>query len=537
MRRLSDSAEMETLDNARRAYDNYSDSKHNRGYVREYDADLERNLENVVMMIADETWVPEGYTPKVIFNRKVRVLAKAPIGDHVTESASILPYEKSLYDYSTWRAPAVKPGLGTHAFLRFLRNELYSHTQSEMMYNIPMDIHHYFPLMSHQVLKDTVDRVVKPGKFRRFLYKVIDSYPGGIPLGIKVSQILGQIYLAPFDRMAMRFFRIAEDPDKLAYWTRRYVEAKIFTARTPDEFRELCRGPSWLAGRFHRYAREGLPFYFRFVDNILLLHEDKAVLHIAKELSIMHLTRDFLCRLNTDYNVRPTWAGIRMVGYTFLHSQTMLGKQNKKELCREVHRLRRKGYGEEDIRIRQASRLGYAKHANSIHLFKKIGMEKSLGKIIKSRRVRAPFPDMNGSQKVKFSSIVNKEEDDKVKILLIDYRIVDSKIDKDKILVQVEKSDGAPETVEKSKPNKALAIRFKKILKTFVTNDEEEYVFEKKKDERGDPTLIDAEYYSFTGSKILIDQAVNDFTIEDLPCPTVIRQFTGRNGQTFVKFT
>lgn len=50
MRRLSDSAEMETLDNARRAYDNYSDSKHNRGYVREYDADLERNLENVVMM-------------------------------------------------------------------------------------------------------------------------------------------------------------------------------------------------------------------------------------------------------------------------------------------------------------------------------------------------------------------------------------------------------------------------------------------------------------------------------------------------------
>lgn len=244
MRRLSDSAEMETLDNARRAYDNYSDSKHNRGYVREYDADLERNLENVVMMIADETWVPEGYTPKVIFNRKVRVLAKAPIGDHVTESASILPYEKSLYDYSTWRAPAVKPGLGTHAFLRFLRNELYSHTQSEMMYNIPMDIHHYFPLMSHQVLKDTVDRVVKPGKFRRFLYKVIDSYPGGIPLGIKVSQILGQIYLAPFDRMAMRFFRIAEDPDKLAYWTRRYVEAKIVTARTPDEFRELCRGPS-----------------------------------------------------------------------------------------------------------------------------------------------------------------------------------------------------------------------------------------------------------------------------------------------------
>lgn len=59
----------------------------------------------------------------------------------------------------------------------------------------------------------------------------------------------------------------------------------------------------------------------------------------------------------------------------------------------------------------------------------------------------------------------------------------------------------------------------------------------KRKTSRGNPTDEDAEYYSFTGSKILIDQALNDFTIEDLPYPTIIQQFTGKNGQTFVKFT
>lgn len=91
--------------------------------------------------------------------------------------------------------------------------------------------------------------------------------------------------------------------------------------------------------------------------------------------------------------------------------------------------------------------------------------------------------------------------------------------------------------VEKSKPNKALAIRFKKILRTFETNGEERYVFEKKKDEQGNPMDEDAEFYSFTGSKILIDQALNDFSIEDLPCPTVVQQFRGKNGQSFVKFT
>lgn len=124
-----------------------------------------------------------------------------------------------------------------------------------------------------------------------------------------------------------------------------------------------------------------------------------------------------------------------------------------------------------------------------------------------------------------------------VKILLLDYLVTDSKIDKDRVMVQVETSEGGQQMVEKAKPLKALAIRFKKILKTFETEEGEQYIFEKRKDENGIPTQEDEEFYSFTGSKILIDQAMNDFTIEDLPCPTVIQQFKGKNGQTFVKFT
>ena len=58
-----------------------------------------------------------------------------------------------------------------------------------------------------------------------------------------------------------------------------------------------------------------------------------------------------------------------------------------------------------------------------------------------------------------------------IKILLMDYILTDSKIDKDKVMVQIEASDGEQRMVEKSKPNKALAIRFKKILKTFETED------------------------------------------------------------------
>lgn len=539
MRRIRDRKENESIDNAYKAYDNYSDQKHSRKYVQAYDANLQHNLEEVVRQIADESWSPAGYTEKIIFDRKTRRLAKAPIGDHVLESATILPYEKAIYDYSSWRAPAVKPGMGTHGMFRFLRNELYKFPMEENAYYVPIDAHHYFPLMDHVILKEELARIVKPGKLLTFLYKVVDSYPMGAPLGIKVAQLFGQIYLARFDRLAMRFFDIDKDPDKKAYWTRRYITDRICTARTAEDYRDLSLGPGYLSRKFQRYVHEGIRFYFRFVDNILIRHADKTALHIIVELTVIHLTRDWHVAINKDYNIRPCWTGIRLCGYIFFPDHVAAGKRNKKELAKRVHRLQKLGFDEEKIRVKLASRFGYVKHANSIHLFKTLGMEKSLGKIIKNRRVKAPFKGMSGNQKIKFSEIVNKSEAEggKHKILLIDYKVMDSKIDNETVMVQVKNSEGHIETVSKKKPNKALAIRFKRILRTSEVGGEEIYTFEKKRDENGDPTTEDAEYYSFTGSKILIDQAMNDFSIEDLPCPTVIQQFKTKMGQTFVKFT
>lgn len=380
MRRIRDNGENESMENARKAYDKYSNQKHSRDYVQAFDADLQHNLEEIVTQIADESWKPKGYKEKFIFERKKRRLAKAPIEDHVLESATIFPYEKAIYDYSTWRAPAVKPGMGTHGLFRFLRNELYAYEQEEMMYYVAIDAHHYFPTMDHAILEDAIERLVKPGKLLNFLRKVVDSYPQGAPLGIKVAQLFGQIYLARFDRLAMRFFDIGKDPDKLAYWTQKYIADRICTAKTEADFKDLCRGPAYLARKFHYYVEEGIPFYFRFVDNILFRHGDKTALHIILELAIMNLARDWHVTVNKDYNVRPVWMGIRLGGYVFYHDHVAISKHNKKELAKRVARLHKKGFSEEQIRIKQASRFGYVKHANCIHLFKTLGMEKTFRK-------------------------------------------------------------------------------------------------------------------------------------------------------------
>lgn len=407
MKRIKDKAsEVENMENARAAYDTYSYQKHHRDYVERFDKNLEKNLQTILESLSSEEWTPKGYKRKIIFEKKKRVLAKAPIEDHVAEAIAIRPYEKELYDYSTYRAPAVKPGLGTHAFMRILRNELFKEDQEDNMYYVPLDAHHYFPRMDHGILQKEIERKVKPGKLRRNLFKVIDSYPQGTPLGIKVSQILGQIYLARFDRLAMRFFDIGEDKEKLDFWTSKYIEGRVATA-TADDYTDLCKGPQYLSHVFRGYVDEGIPHYLRFVDNIIIRHKDKTALHIITQLCIMHLSRDWHIEVNKDYNIRPTWMGIRVCGYVFYHDRVLVAKRNKQKLARKVHQLQKKGYDEESIRRKCASQLGYIKHVNSIHLIKSLGMEKTLGKIIRRRRVKAPFEGLTAEDKVKFSSICN----------------------------------------------------------------------------------------------------------------------------------
>ena len=533
MRRIKQNGENESIENAREAFDRFADQKHKRWNVMRYEQDIDLHVHEVVCDIVNDTFSPSGYTEKWIFDKKPRKLAKAPVYDHHAEAAALLPYEKAVYDHISWRSPAVRPGLGTHALMRFIRNDLFSNEQLEVCYNFVLDIHHYFPLMDHFFLKRKIDNKFKKGKFRNFVHRVIDSFPHGAPLGIKMAQLFGMLYLADFDRLVERCFDILDNPEKMEYWTSHYIAEWCVTARSPDEMAMLARGSQFMARRFRLFVEEGILHYYRFVDNILVIHEDKVFLRCIRDLTIMVLTRDYRAEINSDFQVRPVWMGIRLCGYNFLHERVAVSKRNKQEVARRAHKLQKLGFSEEQIRIKLASNLGYIKHADSINLLKKIGMENSLGKIIKHRRVKPPFEGMSPDQKVPFSTLVVKIDDKNggveatsKKIYLLDYTVTDSKIDREIVTVMERDARGIEQEIKKEVPSKVLAIRFKKILKTFTNTgrngEEETYVFQKKLDKEGRATDSDAEFYAFTGSRIMIDQATSDFGPADLPAPTVI---------------
>lgn len=162
----------------------------------------------------------------------------------------------------------------------------------------------------------------------------------------------------------------------------------------------------------------------------------------------------------------------------------------------------------------------------------------------KNRKVNIPFKGMRFDQKRAFSEIVCKdgEDESKYKILLIDFAVEDSKVEKEDVIVEVPDGNGGTRSERQTRPKKCLVIRYKRILKTVVQTsvDGEEteiYEFEKEKDKNGNLTAREAEYYSYTGSTVMLEQAGNDFMKEDLPCPTVITEFTNKLNKKFYKFT
>ena len=71
MRRLKDKQDA-TLAIARAAYDTFSEHKHHRSNVQEFEHDLENNLKVIISEIISEDWIPAEYKEKIIYEKKER---------------------------------------------------------------------------------------------------------------------------------------------------------------------------------------------------------------------------------------------------------------------------------------------------------------------------------------------------------------------------------------------------------------------------------------------------------------------------------
>lgn len=274
------------------AFWGYSDGKHGRYEVQRFESNLKDNLQNLLNAYVARSWRTSPYTSKEVFKPKHRIVQKSKVDDHVIQWASMLPEERWLQDTFYNRSPACVLGRGTHYYVRQEVAELRTFSQNELYYFVQLDIHHYFLNINHDLMKSRLREKLKDPVLLYLWDEFIDSFPG-LVLGVKLSQLLSGLFLAPFDWLALKCFGIGNDVEKFHYWQNRYVTDCFLTCRTNEQAAELSKGVAYLKRKFSGFVREGLLHYSRFADNIVIKHEDKVFLHLMVELAIVTLSRDF----------------------------------------------------------------------------------------------------------------------------------------------------------------------------------------------------------------------------------------------------
>ncbi len=522
-----------TADNFRIAHHLASRRKKRRKEVKAFEADLESNANRLLHLFLTSTYRPtaEDYTYKTILEkkgRKERFLSMLQYWHHVYHWG-ILSRTENIIDRSLdERCFACVPGRGQHMMVKLISRDLKVHPDLKAFASL--DVSKMYPHIQHDALKANLRRKIKDPVLLDSLDAVIDSsigtpignddpeHPAGIAIGLKISTIYANVSLWAFDHDLRGLFGLRSDPVLVRKMAGMYVTARKSSAKTESDRAEIARGDAYLESLFNRYVGEGIRFYYRFMDNVLILHEDKTFLHLVVDWIALYWANELRFTINPKWQVGATKCGFTIVGYRiFADGHIRANREVVLDIKRKIRKGLKMGLTYDQIRIAISSRLGTVTHADARNFLKVYHMEKKerLGAKINRRKSQCPFEIAHGQQR-RFENFLfdpGKEQPEEDFLMeLRDYAVIDS--------IKEKNDDGTPK--------KCLAIRFEWQGKEFSYTDD-----------RGREVLVKPgeEYFSYTGSKVLIEQCETEFSKEDLPAPTVIKIEVNQRNKKFYKFT
>ena len=276
--------------------------KRYRPEVLRFEAELPQQLARLERELAGRTWMPGRLRHFQIYEPKKRWISAAPYPDRVVHHALCRQIEPEIDRRLIADCWANRKGLGSHrAVLRYQR------FASQFRFCLKCDIAKYFPSIDHEILKGQFRRVFKESALLQLMDRIVDSaevpepshhyFPGddlftpherrqGLPIGNLTSQIWANLYLNEFD-----------------HWIKRGL---------------------------------GCHAYLRFVDDFVLLHNDKATLKRWREQIATRL-EDLRLKLQPrKCVVRRTDEGVAFLGYVVRPDRVRVRGETVRRMRRRI---------------------------------------------------------------------------------------------------------------------------------------------------------------------------------------------------------
>lgn len=300
-----------SLDNLYLAHKNARRGKTHYSEVKKVDASLDYYMNQLHLNLTEKKFKNSPYTIFTkVCGKKTRVIHKLPYyPDRVVHHAIMQvlePIWTNIFILDTYSS--IK-GRGIHFALKRLRNDLRKN-HNTTKYCLKVDIKKFYPSIDNDILKKIVRKKIKDQDLLWLLDEIIDSEKG-VPIGNYLSQYFANLYLAYFDHDVKEIF--------------------------------------------------GVKHYYRYCDDIVILHESKKFLH-GLLIQINNYLNEYLnLQLKRNYQVFPVEKrGIDFLGYVIYPTHTLIRKSIKKDMIHKLDTSRCKKTA--------ASYYGWLIHANAYNL-------------------------------------------------------------------------------------------------------------------------------------------------------------------------
>lgn len=215
-------------------------------------------------------------------------------------------------------------------------------------YCLKLDISKYFYRIDHQVLIGILSRRIKDERLMRLLERIINSEDVrfGLPAGRSPDECTEDMWRSdvgmPIGNLTSQLF------------------ANIYL----NELDQYCK---------HELR---LHYYIRYMDDIIILLDDKAELHRLKDDIELFLMNELRLDLNRKTSIRPCRLGVEFCGFKIWATHRKMKRPTARKIARHVKgmsRLLRAGaISRETFDRAAASYRGILKHCDSFGLRRKL---------------------------------------------------------------------------------------------------------------------------------------------------------------------
>ncbi len=279
------------VDNIKLAHKNARKGKLHYKEVQMVDNNLDEYAEKLHVLLKEKKFKNSKYVvfKKKTDNGKIREIYKLPyFPDRIVHHAIMQIIEP------IWKPTLIRDtfssikGRGVHDGIRRITKALNDNEGTR--YCLKLDISKYYPSIPNDILKQVIRKKIKDNDLLQLLDEIINSTKG-VPIGNYLSQYFGNLYLSSLDHKIKKDFK----------------------------------------------------YYYRYCDDIIILHKCKNTLHILRETIQDYLSAFFKLNLKPNWQIFPTAIrGIDFLGYRHFHQFRLLRKSIKYKFIRLIRMIKQK---------------------------------------------------------------------------------------------------------------------------------------------------------------------------------------------------